>query len=638
MLRDSYYLPFSADPPPLTLDPPLLSYSHSHPLFQELTSQVQALLAKGAIEQTDFSPGFYSRLFLALKQNRDWRPVIDLSALNRYLSSLHFCMETVRSVMQSLPLGAWCTSINLKDAFLHVPITRKHRKYLRFRIRGAASQFRALPFGLTTSPLVVTHIVKTVGACAHSQGLNMLLYLDDWNIPAPSPTLCARWTEWVLRLTASLGLTPNLPKCDLTPSQQFVFIGIAFDLNTGTARPAPHRVANFLQLLRDFLSSRAPPAVKWQRLLDHMTSLEKLTRRGRLHTRPVQFTLHDQWSQSSDPPLLPVRITPELLPVLWWWSLSVNLTSGVPLHQPLLDLHLFTDTSSEGWGAHLLLHETGGLWDSVQKHLHINILELLAVRLALQHFLPLVQGQPVMVMTDNTTVVAQLRNRGGTLSRPLYSHTAQLLLWADSHNISLVPHHILGKLNIMADCLSRRHQVLNSEWTLSLPVLHQVWRLWGQPHVNIFATADNACLPTFVSPLSDPRAWRIDAFSFTWTGLWIYLFPPFPLLPEVLRRISLTHCQAILIAPAWFFQPWFPLLLRLLVDLPRQLPPTRTLRVVNCCHGCSTRSPCIRLFMRGIYQVRSPTKGVFSGRGAQNCFSTPPVNTVCLRQQVETFL
>ena len=66
-----------------------------------------------------------------------------------------------------------------------------------------------------------------------------------------------------------------------------------------------------------------------------------------------------------------------------------------------------------GLGAHLLSHQTGGLWDSVQKCLHINILELVAVHLALQHFLPLVQGELVMVMTDNTTVVAQLRNRGG---------------------------------------------------------------------------------------------------------------------------------------------------------------------------------------------------------------------------------
>ena len=200
-----------------------------------------------------------------------------------------------------------------------------------------------------------------------------------------------------------------------------------------------------------------------------------------------------------------------------------------------------------------------------------------------------------------------------------------------------MPRHIPGKLNIIADRLSRRHQVLNSEWTLSLPVLHQVWRLWGQPHVDMFATADNARLPTFVSPLPDPRAWQIDALSFTWTSLWIYLFPPFPLLPEVLRRISLTHCQAILIAPAWPSQPWFPLLLRLLVDLPRQLPPTRTF----------LRKPSSRVFHQEPrrlclhkWRLSGPLSNErgFSRRGTQNCFSTPPVNTVCLRQQVETFL
>ena len=116
------------------LDLRLLSYSRSHPLFQEVTSQVQGLLAKGAIEQTNFSLGFYSHLFLALKKNGKWHPVIDLSALNCFLHSPHFYMETIHSVMQSLPWGAWCTSIDLNDAFLHVPTACKHRKYLHFWI------------------------------------------------------------------------------------------------------------------------------------------------------------------------------------------------------------------------------------------------------------------------------------------------------------------------------------------------------------------------------------------------------------------------------------------------------------------------------------------------------------------------
>ena len=52
-----------------------------------------------------------------------------------------------------------------------------------------------------------------------------------------------------------------------------------------------------------------------------------------------------------------------------------------------------------------------------------SVLELLAVRLALQHFLPVVQGQLVMVITDSTTVIAQLHNqRGDAIKAPLQPH------------------------------------------------------------------------------------------------------------------------------------------------------------------------------------------------------------------------
>ena len=115
-------------------------------------------------------------------------------------------------------------------------------------------------------------------------------------------------------------------------------------------------------------------------------SLEKLTHHGHLHMHPLQFALHDTWNQLSNPPLQPIPITPEVQSALEWWSDQPNLTSGVPLHQPPPQLQLFTDASTEGWGAHLDLQQVAGRWTPEQQHLHINILELLAVCLALQHF------------------------------------------------------------------------------------------------------------------------------------------------------------------------------------------------------------------------------------------------------------
>jgi hypothetical protein len=177
-----------------------------------------------------------------------------------------------------------------------------------------------------------------------------------------------------------------------------------------------------------------------------------------------------------------------------------------------------------------------------------------------------------MVMTDNTTVVGQLKNQGGTLSHDLYLLTKKLLLWADSHKIVLSAQHIPGHLNVLADLLSRRHQVINTEWSLSPQVATRIWKVWGQPHVDLFATPANAKLPLFVCPYQDPAALDTDAFSLSWTGMWVYAFPPFPLLNEVLQKMSREPCDMILIAPAWPSQSWFHRLLELSVDHPRSLP------------------------------------------------------------------
>ena len=75
---------------------------------------------------------FYSRLFLVPKPRQRWRPIIDLSRLNTFLHVEKFKMETPESIRTSLIPGEWVSSIDLSDAYLHIPIHPNSRKYLRF--------------------------------------------------------------------------------------------------------------------------------------------------------------------------------------------------------------------------------------------------------------------------------------------------------------------------------------------------------------------------------------------------------------------------------------------------------------------------------------------------------------------------
>ena len=577
MLRDGYRLPFT-DTVPVTSSPPLLGYAPSHPLFQELRHQVDVLLEKDAIEPVSLStPGYYSRLFLAPKKGGEWRPVIDLSSLNKYLDAPRFRMETAASIIQATVPGMWATSLDLKDAFFHIPIAPAFRKFLRFRIDDRGFQFRALPFGLTMSPYVFTKVLAPVGAYARSLGLDLHLYLDDWILLMSSAEASATATQWLLQLSQALGLLVNIPKCDLTPAQIYQFLGILFDLIHGQAKPTMERIDRLQSIAQPFLSGKTMSAHSWQCLLGHMTSLERLVPLGRLNMRPLQFCLQDQWSAATQPPSDLVSLSQPARRSLLWWLDPAHLLRGIPLQPPPPTVRLFTDASTAGWGAHIDLDQVGGLWCPPWLGSHINVLETRAVLLALRHFLPRLHALHVIVMSDNTTVIGQIRNQGGTQSRDLLALIQDIFHLAEQNQMTLSARHIPGHLNVIADRLSRANQILPGEWTLCQQVLQSVWNLWGAPHVDLFATTDNARLPTFVSPLPEPGAWKTDALSFSWTGLWAYAYPPTPLIPQVLEKVRSEECELILIAPAWPTQAWFPALLRLLVDHPRCLPARRTL-------------------------------------------------------------
>ena len=67
--------------------------------------------------------------------------------------------------------------------------------------------------------------------------------------------------------------------------------------------------------------------------------------------------------------------------ILWWIENVSRL--GRPLRRPKPDRVLFTDASSEGWGAHVGDLATRGRWSAEEIEDHINVLELRAILLGL---------------------------------------------------------------------------------------------------------------------------------------------------------------------------------------------------------------------------------------------------------------
>ena len=176
-------------------------------------------------------------------------------------------------------------------------------------------------------------------------------------------------------------------------------------------------------------------------------------------------------------------------------------------------------------------------------------------------------------MCDNATAVSYIKREGGTRSFRLTRLAIRLLKFCDRMDVSLVPVHIPGIRNVQADALSRVGQTLVTEWQINSRLLHPVFRQWGVPRIDLFATFSNNKCDQFVSPYPDDRALMVDALSIPWSNRgMLYAFPPFKLLPAVLSKFrQSSNCQLILIAPRQMSASWMPDLLELSRDRPFHL-------------------------------------------------------------------
>ena len=559
--------------PPLVRTP--IEYPTSVTERNRLREVVHQLLEKRAVEPVlnTASPGFYSRLFTVPKASGGWRPVIDLSALNRYVECPHFQMETADSIRRSIQPGEWVTSIDISDAYYHIPVAPAIRKYFRFVIEGTVYQFRSLPFGLNTAPREFTKILEPLLRSLRDRGIRVHAYLDDWAVRASTHQTCQAHTAIVLHTLRSLGWCINHKKSELQPRQTFDFLGMHFDTVAGTVAPASKHAVKMRQMYQMACRRHTWTARQVYSLIGYLQFLAPLTHRGRLHLRPIQRWFRSKWSQHSGRWTDPILMDPAVCQLLQWWTLPDRFT-GVPLVPCEPSLSLCTDASTAGWGAHLELQEISGTWSNEQTAEHINTLELLAVQLALQHFAPTLRGRCVRLYCDNATAVAYLKKEGGTHSPSLSKLAEQILTFSDSLDLEIRPVHLPGVRNVRADALSRRGVVLPGEWSLHPAALQSIFQAWGSPLVDLFATSQNHQTPVYVAPCPDPGAWKVDALSFPWHDLGlVYAFPPSPILPLVLHQIRRArNTTVILIAPNLPLRPWFPDLLDLACAGPLPLP------------------------------------------------------------------
>ena len=215
----------------------------------------------------------------------------------------------------------------------------------------------------------------------------------------------------------------------------------------------------------------------------------------------------------------------------------------------------------------------GGEWSAVEQAQHINILELKACQLTIQSFCKNTTHKHIRVFMDNSTSCSYINKFGGRTPE-LNSVAHDIWVWCIERNIHLSAAHVPGIQDCEADEESR---TINDdrEWSLRSEIFVEILQKFPKITVDLFTSRLNNQVVKYVSHRPDPHAFAIDAFTLTWSHDLFFIFPPFSLLSRILQKVEEDQTEAILVAPIWPTQSWWPSLLQPICGQCFKLPITQ---------------------------------------------------------------
>ena len=367
------------------------------------------------------------------------------------------------SLLNSLVVNDFLTKMDLKDAYLTLPIHQRHQKYLHFRWRGKLYQFPVLPFSLSSLPDY--SLMKVLMTFLRRQTFKSVLYFRDICLvsirsgsskdPGDSMASCAPRIHHTLgevfgKSTSKRGFIVDTVNLLVILPQVKVdrIISLSTDL-IECKGCALWTLASLLCKLQN-ASTAILPALLHYRMMQ-MAKTRALARVQQIYAAYL---------------ILPELTLWELLTIQRWWIQNLPTWNGKSFLKPDLDIVITSDDSLLGWVVKCLGQITQVRWFQIEMLQHSNVLVLRVAELALKSFKDLWKDSHVQLRLDNMTVVKMCSSQSQRCLVLTKETWEFVLLHGSIFQANRTPwEHIPGKQNTIVDFQSRIFKV-NSNWKL----------------------------------------------------------------------------------------------------------------------------------------------------------------------------
>jgi hypothetical protein len=446
----------------------------------------------------------------------------------------------------------WLVKIDLSDAYFHVPVAANHKRFLRLIFNDQLLQMTCPPMGLACAPKMFASLTNWVAQILREKGFRLLVYLDDFLLANQNPQTLAKQALEAVNLLENLGWQVNHSKSILTPRKVIEYLGICWDPHTNKKFLPEKKCSGLIEKIKLLLKRNSACLKEVQSIVGSLNFASFPVPRGRLYHRALlkfcQSLLYQPTHRRFPVP------KEALLELSWWLN---NISNSSMIHYPPICHYLVTDASLLAWGAQVDNMKLWGQWSQDEASLHSNQREMLAVLYALRDRCHYLANSSLMIQSDNKSVVAFLRNEGGTRSPALMNLCYKIFHLVDQYSIHFQIYYLPGKFNCEADRLSRLSAT--PEWHLLPTLTQKIFLKWGTPIVDLFASATAHVVPSYVSlDATDRQAQFHNAFSRTWHYHLAWLFPPPFLIPQVLAHLNTAVGIYLIVAPRWPKVFWRP--------------------------------------------------------------------------------
>ena len=222
-------MPFVSGPPGVFLRNNRSAISYSE--FVE--SAILELLKNGCIAKVSSPPVVVNPLSVSIQSNGKKRLILDCRHINAFIYQEHFKLEDYKVLLDYLVPHGYMFSFDLQKGYHHLDIHIDFQQYLGFAWTFGSETlyfvYTVLPFGLSVGPWLFTKILRPLVRFFRSEGIKLVLYLDDGIVVHEDRMVAQRQALFVRDTLAQAGLSEQPEKCHWTVTQCITWLG--FDIN-----------------------------------------------------------------------------------------------------------------------------------------------------------------------------------------------------------------------------------------------------------------------------------------------------------------------------------------------------------------------------------------------------------------------